>query len=465
MSDDDDKTVFYRPGSDAPPVPPPAAGGGKALPAKLICLDDSMLAVTQKGLTITIAEEREQVLGRDKNNPLFVDSNRVSRKHAVLYAADGTWGIRDLNSTNGVFVNGKRVEDSKLKTGDLIKLGTVPFRFEEEKPAPPAKDTAKADAALARFSAMDNADSEKTMMFGDVRASSKLLAAQEKKEPAETGASAERPVAKPAVRPAAKPAVKPAMRPAAKPARQAEEDETTIMEVPNARSGAKLPIGKIVLFTVIGAIVLSGGYFAYGIFRSRNIVENKRDAVNRFVREAAAAEDPKRFAEERKALATLKLELMAAIADAPDKPELGLLLERVTMLEFERNLYEAMSAGKFNDARDVIDSTRRKLAGMKQSGAASAQTDGENLLAAMVPIVALREFGKAFPDPQHEAEKPTQARLDDLLKQKAEFAKVQRTVNMDLVRHPFLGRLLDQGNQDIRLLERWELAIRAAATK
>lgn len=451
---DDDKTVFFRPDAAAP-----VNAGAKALTAKLICLDDSMLAPTQKGLVLAISEEQEQAMGRDKNNPLFVDSNRVSRKHAVIYAVDGGWGIRDLNSTNGVWVNGKRVGDSKLKSGDSVKLGAVPFRFEIERPA------AAADAAaLARFSAMDDADTEKTMMFGDVRASSKLLAAQDTKETPDAGA----PAPKKPVQPVAKPAVKPAVKPAMKRVQHPAADETTIMDVGQAKPRAKFPIVKGAFYTLIGAIVVLGGYFGYGMFKASNIVENKRDAVNRFVRDAVAIEDPKRFAEERKTLANLKLELVAAIADAPDKPELGLLLERVTMLEFERNFYDAMTASNFAGAREAVEATRRKLAGMKRKspdGGPGGQTEGENLLAAMEPTVVLREFAKTFPDPQQKSATPGQAQLDELLKQKTEFTKMQRAVNMDLVRHPFLGRLLDQGNQDIRLIERWELALRAAASK
>jgi hypothetical protein len=88
-----------------------------------------------------------------------------------------------------------------------------------------------------------------------------------------------------------------------------------------------------------------------------------------------------------------------------------------------------------------------------------------NLLDAVESTVALREFAKAFPDPQQKSPAPNQAQLDGLLSLKTEFTNLQKAVNMDLVRYPYLGHILDQGNVDIRLAERWGAALRAAASK
>lgn len=433
------------------PAPAGADGGAKKLKAKLVCLDDSMLAVSQKGFAAALKEGPEQVIGREKTNAIFIDSVKVSRKHAAVYAVEDGWGIRDLNSTNGVFVNGKRVTDARLNAGDSVKLGDIPFRFEVERPEAPAAGA----GGLERFRELGDGESERTMMFGDVRASSKLLAAQEAKEPSEADTPAPR---KPAA-PVAKPAVKRGGR--------AEIDATTVMDLPGqAPPAKKFSIVKTAFFTLIGAIVVGGVYFGFGMLRESNIVESKRDAVNRFVREAAVSEDPKQFVEERARLGKLRQELLTAIAEAPDKPELGVLLERVLMLEFERSFHEAMAGNKFADARELIEATRRKIAGMQRKaaeGAAGAPSEGENLIGAVEPTIAFREFARIFPDPQRKSPAPSQAQLDQLLKQKAEYSKLQRAVNMDLVRHPYLARLLDQGNQDIRLVERWELALRAGS--
>ena len=54
----------------------------------------------------------------------------VSRRHAEIRREDGAYWIVDLGSTNGVEVNGKRVERARLEHDDLVVLGTTELRFE-----------------------------------------------------------------------------------------------------------------------------------------------------------------------------------------------------------------------------------------------------------------------------------------------------------------------------------------------
>ena len=49
----------------------------------------------------------------------------VSRRHCRLAFQDGYWHIVDLNSLNGLFVNGERIHEAVLLEGDLIRLGSV----------------------------------------------------------------------------------------------------------------------------------------------------------------------------------------------------------------------------------------------------------------------------------------------------------------------------------------------------
>ena len=63
------------------------------------------------------------VIGRTSDNDLQVESKYISRHHAqVVTSFDGSW-IEDLNSTNGMFVRGKRVRRHRLMEGDVVKLG------------------------------------------------------------------------------------------------------------------------------------------------------------------------------------------------------------------------------------------------------------------------------------------------------------------------------------------------------
>jgi pSer/pThr/pTyr-binding forkhead associated (FHA) protein len=67
-----------------------------------------------------------------------VESKYVSRHHAqIVTTADGSW-IEDLNSTNGVFVRGKRVRRYRLQEGDVVKLGMHDLTYYRAEPAPTA---------------------------------------------------------------------------------------------------------------------------------------------------------------------------------------------------------------------------------------------------------------------------------------------------------------------------------------
>jgi hypothetical protein len=73
------------------------------------------------------------VLGRSKDcDCIFRDPN-VSRRHAELRrGSTGDWQVVDLGSTNGVKVNDRRVESSRLAPGDEVTIGTTRFVFDIE---------------------------------------------------------------------------------------------------------------------------------------------------------------------------------------------------------------------------------------------------------------------------------------------------------------------------------------------
>ena len=53
----------------------------------------------------------------------------MSRRHAAIRVEDMRFELSDLKSTNGVFVNGKRIEKSFLRDNDVIRLGHTEFTF------------------------------------------------------------------------------------------------------------------------------------------------------------------------------------------------------------------------------------------------------------------------------------------------------------------------------------------------
>jgi type II secretory pathway predicted ATPase ExeA len=69
------------------------------------------------------------VLGRDDSCDISLDSSYVSRYQNLFMATNEGWMLIDLNSTNGCFVNGRKVSEHKLRDGDLITLGQHHIRF------------------------------------------------------------------------------------------------------------------------------------------------------------------------------------------------------------------------------------------------------------------------------------------------------------------------------------------------
>jgi hypothetical protein len=73
------------------------------------------------------------VLGRSRDCDVVVEDANVSRQHAEVRPSGGSWIVRDLGSTNGVKVNGRRIEGAQaLRPGDAIELGKSRLTFEVE---------------------------------------------------------------------------------------------------------------------------------------------------------------------------------------------------------------------------------------------------------------------------------------------------------------------------------------------
>ena len=66
-----------------------------------------------------------KTVGRAPRADFILDAALVSRLHCRLTATDEALEVVDLSSTNGTFVNDKRVEKAKLAKGDRLRIGRV----------------------------------------------------------------------------------------------------------------------------------------------------------------------------------------------------------------------------------------------------------------------------------------------------------------------------------------------------
>ena len=78
---------------------------------------------------IPLSELPELLVGRSSNCALQLNHSRVSGSHAKFYPSGDQWRLCDVNSTNGTFVNGKRVHECVLQEHDVIVIGPYDLIF------------------------------------------------------------------------------------------------------------------------------------------------------------------------------------------------------------------------------------------------------------------------------------------------------------------------------------------------
>jgi pSer/pThr/pTyr-binding forkhead associated (FHA) protein len=69
-----------------------------------------------------------KTIGRATGAEFILDAPLVSRLHCQLSATDQALSVKDLDSTNGTFVNDKRITSAQVQAGDRLRLGGVELR-------------------------------------------------------------------------------------------------------------------------------------------------------------------------------------------------------------------------------------------------------------------------------------------------------------------------------------------------
>ena len=110
------------------------------MPAQLLSLSEGPSILLDKPIVL---------VGRHEECDLQLNSRKVSRKHCCIAQVKDHLVIRDLGSTNGIRINGTRVQGGVLRTGDELTIGNHRFRVTWDSVAPlpaarppaPFKDT------------------------------------------------------------------------------------------------------------------------------------------------------------------------------------------------------------------------------------------------------------------------------------------------------------------------------------
>jgi pSer/pThr/pTyr-binding forkhead associated (FHA) protein len=83
-------------------------------------------------LTFRLSSGAIKTIGRAPRADFIVDRALVSRFHCRLTAGDDKLEVEDLSSTNGTFVNDKRVAHAKIASGDRLRVGRIELRVERQ---------------------------------------------------------------------------------------------------------------------------------------------------------------------------------------------------------------------------------------------------------------------------------------------------------------------------------------------
>lgn len=82
------------------------------------------------GNVVSVYEIKGSVtIGRHPECGIAIDDPTVSGRHAILEGTGRTFGLRDLESTNGVLLKGKKVTRVILESGDIFAIGTHEFEY------------------------------------------------------------------------------------------------------------------------------------------------------------------------------------------------------------------------------------------------------------------------------------------------------------------------------------------------
>lgn len=77
-------------------------------------------------------ESTSVILGRSEGSDIIIVDTTVSRKHAQIEYKDGHYILTDLDSSNGTYVNGEKIEIKIIDFGDVVQFGEMKFVFSGE---------------------------------------------------------------------------------------------------------------------------------------------------------------------------------------------------------------------------------------------------------------------------------------------------------------------------------------------
>lgn len=430
MTGKEDQTVMMGVGGGG------AAMGGVLKPpkAKLICLDDSLLDPSQKGLVIFL-DEKEVTLGRGEENTHPIKYGKISRVHARIFPSEGKWGVEDLKSTNGVWINDVRVTMEPLKPGDYLRIGAVPFRFVLERP-----EAAALGGAAASAGGVAGGDAEHTMMFGsmsDSRAAEALMVANVDAEPVRA-------------------------RPIPAAAANAPSPSGGNVHASKSKTPMLAVIGVVALLVAGGA-----GYFLIGGPGGEEETNALRKQIKDFsytYEEPSGSPSRSDLQNALTEVARIRGEIQDASNKFPKNTQLRGLIAKALFLEMERNFYKAMKEDRSDQLLPLVEQLEGQINALKPPADQPMPEEIPQTLEVLTMarnIAQIKRFQQRFPDPsENAAAKPTPQEFSTYQDARDQFVSKKRNpkVNSMLsVSYAFFGRMASEVDQSVLpLLDKWK---------
>ena len=141
--------------------------GGDGAPvarAKAVAQPQIILTLNSKTLKEVNIERPRLLIGRAEHNDLCINSTFISRHHVMFVKFGAATLLMDLNSTNGTFVNSRRVSNQILVHNDIISIGNHRIKF--------------IDPGATSRSAVEGVGFEDTVMMKDLSGMQKMLASE-----------------------------------------------------------------------------------------------------------------------------------------------------------------------------------------------------------------------------------------------------------------------------------------------
>ena len=112
--------------------------------AKLVILSEGM---TGRSHELNVDKT---TIGRVEDNSFPITDSSVSSHHCEILLRGADVVVRDLNSTNGTYINGEKITEAALKSGQVLRLGQIELRLETGIPAATPKKPIDATMVMQR---------------------------------------------------------------------------------------------------------------------------------------------------------------------------------------------------------------------------------------------------------------------------------------------------------------------------